>query len=119
MSKNRITFLTLILIFIVTRGAIAQQESKYDALGKRDPFIPLVTPDGRLLKLEEREGGNILSLEGVIYDKNGLSYAIVNNGIVKIGDKVGDYQVLKIEKNRVIFVKDGEPTVVEFQEEEP
>jgi hypothetical protein len=67
--------------------------------------------------MEQQEGLAGLSLEGIIYDKNGVSYAIVNGEILKIGDNVGDYQILKIENNKVIFIKDGEPTEVELKEE--
>ncbi len=92
----------------------------YDAKGKRNPFIPLVTPDGRLLKLETQENLNAsLLVEGIIYDKNGLSYAIVNGSVVSIGDTVGDFQVLKIEDNKVIFIKDGLTQEIELKKEEP
>jgi len=97
----------------------AQGQFVYDAKGKRDPFIPLVTPDGRLLNLKQQEEKGDLTLEGIIYDKYGLSYAIVNGEIVKIGDKVGEYQVLRIESNKVIFLKQGEPTEIELKKEEP
>ncbi len=104
-SKFRILDFTLsfcILIFGFWILLYAQDEFIYDAKGKRDPFIALVTPDGRLLKLEREEtpSGGLL-LEGIIYDEHGLSYAIVNGEVVNIGDKVSDYQVLKIEKNKV------------------
>ena len=97
----------------------AQEQFLYDVKGKRDPFIPLVTPDGRLLKLEQEEGVVGLLLEGIIYDKNGTSCAIVNSEIVRIGDKVGEFQVLKIEEKRVIFIKDGQIIEVEIKKEEP
>jgi len=109
--------LALILVLAITSTLFAQGEFLYDAKGRRNPFIPLVTPDGRLLKMEQQEGLAGLSLEGIIYDKNGVSYAIVNCEILKIGDNVGDYQILKIENNKVIFIKDGEPTEVELKEE--
>ena len=103
----------------LTNNAYAQEGVKYDAKGKRDPFIPLVTPDGRLLKLEKEETASGLLLEGIIYDEHGLSYAIVNSEVVRISDKIGDYQVLKIEKNKVIFIKSGQTLEVELKEEEP
>jgi hypothetical protein len=90
---------------------------KYDAKGKRDPFIALVTPDGRLLKLEEETTSELL-LEGIIYDKKGISYAVVNGEVVKIGDKVGDYQVWKIEERKIIFLKEGQPLEIELKKEE-
>lgn len=93
-----------------------QGESVYEAKGRRNPFIPLVTPEGRLLKLDKQEvvslGG--LAIEGIIYDKLGRSFAIVNSTVVGIGDSIGDYQVLKIYENKVIFIKDGQPLEVEL-----
>jgi hypothetical protein len=96
----------------------AQQQFIYDAKGKRNPFIPLVTPDGRLLNLEQEEVKKDLILEGIIYDKNGLSYAVVNGEIVKIGDRVDVYQVLKIEKEKIILIKEGEPLELYLKKEE-
>lgn len=97
----------------------AQEEFVYEDGNRRDPFIPLVTPDGRLLKLEPQEQTKGLLLEGIIYDKFGLSYALVNGEALKIGDQISDYTVLKIEKNRVIFIKEGELTEIELKKEEP
>lgn len=97
----------------------AQKEPAYDAKNKRDPFIPLVTPDGRLVTLEKEESVSGLSVEGIIYDEHGLSYAIVNSEVVGVSDKAGDYQVLKIEKNKVIFVKGGQTLEIELKEEGP
>jgi len=85
----------------------AQNKFTYDAKGKRDPFMPLVTSDGRILKLDTEETKGPLSLEGIIYDEKGLSYAIVNGIVVKLGDVIEGNQVLKIEKGKVIFIKEG------------
>ena len=96
----------------------AQEEFVYDAKNKRDPFIPLVTSDGRLLKLEQEEGTQGLLLEGIIYDDKGISCAIVNGEVVRVGDEAGGFQVLKIQKDKVIFIKDGQPTEIELKKEE-
>lgn len=105
--------------FLFLINSFAQEQFTYNAKGKRDPFIPLVTADGRLLKLEQEEGASGLLLEGIIYDEHSLSFAIVNGEVVKVGDKIGDYQVLKIEKNKVLFIKEGEITEMELKKEEP
>ena len=99
--------------------AFGQVDFIYDAKGKRNPFIPLVTPEGRLLKLDKQEATSAegLAVEGIIYDKFGRSFAIVNANVVGIGDLVGDYQVLKIQENKVIFIKDGEPLEIELTKE--
>ena len=96
----------------------AQDEYVYDSRGKRNPFLPLITSDGRLLKLDKEEGVKGLVIEGIIYDKHGLSYAIVNGDVVQIGDKVGGYQVLKIESDKVVFIKDAKSLEVELKKEE-
>ncbi|MBM3249827.1 MAG: hypothetical protein FJZ09_03140 [Candidatus Omnitrophica bacterium] len=109
-------------MFCVVFPVIAQEEYKYDAKGKRDPFIQLVTPDGRLLKLDKEEQEEAkkgpLVIEGVIYDKHGRSYAIVNGLAVGVGDMVGDYQVLKVKEDKVIFIKEGKPLEVDFKKED-
>ena len=38
--------------------------------------------------------------------------------MVGIGDMVGDFQVLKILNNKVIFIRNGEPLEVELNKEE-
>jgi hypothetical protein len=112
------TFLFCALYFALYTCSLAQEEFIYNAQGKRNPFTPLVTPDGVLLKLDKEEAKGDLLIDGIIYDKYGLSYALVNGEVVKIGDKVGDYQILKIEKNKVIFIKEGELTEVELKKED-
>jgi len=116
MSINKYLF---ILIFLVSldQVVLAQDNFVYESKSKRNPFIPLVSPEGRLLKLDKAEddsasGSRGVSLEGIIYDKHGRSFAIVNATVVGIGDIVGDYRVLKIQENRVILIKDGQPLEV-------
>lgn len=120
-NKLKIYFVVLagIVLFAAARAS-SDEQFAYDDKGRRNPFIPLVTPDGRLLKLdtEVREGIKGLVLEGIIYDKAGLSYAMVNGSVIKIGDTVSDYQVLKIEKDKVVFIKQGEMFAIELKKEE-
>jgi len=117
--SGRILILAVFLTLALFIYSFAQDEDFiYDAKGKRNPFIALVTPDGQLLQLEKNEVTGDLALEGIIYDERGLSYAIVNTKVVKIGDTVDNYQVLKIEKNKVIFIRDGQSLEVELKKEE-
>jgi len=122
MPKNKfilIFFICTISILICAINLSAQDEFTYDSKGRRDPFIPLVTSDGRLLKLEEEENKNLtMSLEGIIYDEHAISYAILNGEVVKVGDTIGDYQVLKIEKNKVVLIKEGETEEIWLKKEE-
>jgi len=118
MLKNKV-ILTFFIFAGLRAGAFAQNEFVYDDHGKRDPFIPLVTADGRLVKLEDETAtATALTVEGIMYDKDGISYVLVNGEAVKIGDTIGGYQVLRIEKNKVIFIKEGNSTEVELKKEE-
>lgn len=127
MQRNKIFLVNWLvvnwLIILTTHhlpltNIFAQEQFIYDAKGKRDPFIPLVTPDGRLLKLEEKEGIAGLLLEGIIYDDGGLSYAIINGEVVKAGDTINAYQVREIGKDKVFFIKDGQPVELELKKGE-
>jgi hypothetical protein len=90
----------------------------YEDKGGRNPFIALVTPDGRILNLENKSDSELI-LEGIIYDEKGASYAIINQSVVAIGDWIANYQVVGIEKNKVIFLKkSGEKLELELKKEE-
>ncbi|MGE5197400.1 MAG: hypothetical protein ACM3IL_02725, partial [Deltaproteobacteria bacterium] len=75
MQKNKFAiFIASFMLLSAAKNILAAGEYIYDSKGKRDPFIALVTPDGRLVKLEdEAPKSTTLSLEGIIYDINGLS----------------------------------------------
>ncbi|MDD5097544.1 MAG: hypothetical protein PHU59_03545 [Candidatus Omnitrophica bacterium] len=113
-------FFIFLFLFFISATIVFSEDFVYESKGKRNPFIPLVTPEGRLLKLDKQEATTIdgLAIEGIIYDKFGRSFAIVNTNVVGIGDTVGDYQILKIQENKVIFIKDGVPLEVELTKEE-
>jgi hypothetical protein len=116
MLVSKKLLIALFLLVLISPYAFGQVEFTYDAKGKRNPFIPLVTPEGRLLKLDKQEDTTQqgLAIEGIIYDKLGRSFAIVNATVVGIGDMAGDFQVLKILENKVIFIRNGEPLEVEL-----
>lgn len=120
MSKFKITSILLFFCFLGLGSWIysnGQEEFKYDSQGKRNPFIPLVTPEGRLLQLEKAAVKGNITVEGIIYDKSGSSYAIVNGSVVKVGDFISGLQVLKIEKTKVVFVKDGKTQEIGLKKE--
>jgi len=119
MLRNRfIVSATGVFVVLTTISlALAQQTFKYDVQGRRNPFISLVTSDGRLLKLDIVEKSGKFSLEGIIFDKNGISLAVINGVVVKVGDLIDGYTVLKVENNKVILIKDGEMRELELKKE--
>lgn len=98
----------LICLLFAFSVIAAEEEFVYESGRKRDPFIPLVTPEGALLKLEPYGEDSEVKLEGIIYDREGNSLAIVNGKVVKKGDVINGCEVFKIEKDRVFLIKEGE-----------
>lgn len=88
----------------------------YDSKGRRDPFLPLVSPEGYLINAEPYSDASEVKVEGIIYDPRGNSFAIINTQVVKAGDKIGAFDVLSIEKNKVILLKDTEKFEIELKE---
>lgn len=105
----------IVFIFGSVVFSYGREKYMYDASGKRNPFIPLITSDGRFIDLDIVEKPKSLNIQGVMYEPNGVSYAIVNTAVVKEGDIVDGSQVIKIEENKVSFIKDGQILELELE----
>lgn len=95
----------------------------YDSKGKRDPFVPLVH-EGRFVAvtgsgLAKDLPVSDLHLAGIVWDPAGSSLALINEMEVKIGDRLGDYQVVDIRPDAVILLKEGKPVVLQLPFEQP
>jgi hypothetical protein len=95
----------------------AQDEIVYEDELRRDPFMALVTPDGRLINLEPTGAEEKIVLGGIYYDEGGNSYAIINGEVVGIGDYILGYTVSSIDKNKVILLQ-GDQSVEYILEKE-
>ena len=105
----------LILAGTVTIFSLAfGEEFRYDSHKKRDAFI---APDaGGVIAGKFSQGE--LRLEGVIIDRKGGSYAIVNGDVVKEGSEFNGYLLKKVDPNRVTFEKNGEPVEIILREDD-
>lgn len=109
----------LILIFVgfcgFARASFAEEQFKYDSRGRRDPFTPLVTKEGRVIIPSVEEYADIplenMKLEGILWDPQGESSAILNGKIVRVGTVIGDYEIKEILHSHIIVVK-GDETVL-------
>ncbi|MCP4649421.1 MAG: hypothetical protein GY853_04980 [PVC group bacterium] len=114
----RKVILSLVLIAILFLPSVyaskGEEDFAYKSKGKRDPFMPLVTKEGRILPgaRGETDTGDI-HLEGIIWDENGKSLAIINGKLVKELDVVYGMEILVIKKKSVILQKEGKTIVVE------
>jgi len=120
-ALNKICCFGLLFCIFIFASCIcfAQEKITYEDKGRRDPFIALVTADGRLLNLEPVSKEVKIILEGIIYDKGGQSYAIINGEVVSAGGFIQGYTVFKIEKDKVILIKDDKLVEYKLEKEEP
>jgi hypothetical protein len=76
----------------------------YDAAGRRDPFVPLVTGDREAVRgLYGVETVDDLTIEGIVSDAAKGSVAIVNGEIVREGEVRANLKIIKIRSNGVLF----------------
>ncbi len=90
----------------------------YNYEGLRDPFFVLVDESGRIIDFEPKGGLSEIYLEGIIYDENGVSLAVVNSEIVKEQDVVASYVIKKIKPSSLILIKDAQEIEVKLEREE-
>jgi type II secretory pathway component PulC len=89
----------------------------YDSQGNRDPFMALLTKDGRPVTVY----GSISSIgdvvvEGILFDPQGGSFVIINDMILKHGDSISGVTVKKIEINSVVLSFKGEDHTFKIKE---
>ena len=101
--------------------AVARAERfHYNANGRRDPFVALVR-DGRIVAISTSGYAESSKpvLYGVLWDPEGRSIALINDGEARVGDMVGDYRVVEIRKDAVVLANGGESVVIELAFETP
>lgn len=100
-SRNLQGFIIAFVLGGTISGGLAQAEEFVYKKKDRDPFWPLVTEDGKLV-----EGFDLMTLEnvyleGIVWDPEGDSVVMVNGMVLRKGDRIGAFEILKIEKSRV------------------
>lgn len=105
--------LAMAIFWVIVQAVPAYGE--YQSHGKRDPLVPLLTEDGQRIHppgFDEEpltQGVTHLVLQGVVFDPQAESYAVINGEIVRKNDTIGDVKVLKIEPAVVTVLADGQP----------
>ena len=111
----------------------------YNSEGLRDPFIPLVTKEKRVVveesmetrpqvpetrqEVEKSRPKKIVTesgyrLIGLVWDKKGVFALIEGKGgkwIVKKGDRIGEFQVFKVEAKKGEVTLIGEEKIVKLR----
>ena len=81
---------------------------------QRDPFVPLITPEGKRLNFVEEQHVDTgleklsrVTFQGIVMDESKGSYAILNGHVVKEQEEIDGIKVIKIEPNIVTIVVEG------------
>lgn len=107
----RVLLVTCCVLFVAPLPAAGE----YQAKGKRDPFVPLLTAEGQRLyppgldEEEEAEGLVKVSLQGIVFDPKAESYAIINGRIVRRHEEIDGMKVLEIKPSAVVLLIEGKP----------
>jgi hypothetical protein len=91
-------------IFGLKTNVIKYQEAKWGI----DPFYPAETSSASY-------GTGGLILTGIMWDKDN-PLAIINDNVVKIGDKLNEFTVSEINEKNVVLEKDGNECRIELRE---
>ena len=108
-------FLLGLICICLSATIFAEDNFVYNSKGKRDPFMPLVTSEGYIISVEEELFASDMNLEGIIFDVQGRSLAIINGKVVKVGDNIGSYTILEIGQTKVILAKEAEKYILELK----
>jgi len=115
----RFSYVAVILFLVMTFSSISYADPpNYEKGRRRNPFIPIVTNDGQLINIEDEDKEIRFNLEGIIFDKEGHSMAIINGEILKKNDTILDAKIVEVRKDSVVYVKDGEIFILNAEKEE-
>lgn len=112
--KRLVLFLILTAIILFFASDCFCQNFKYDSKGRRDPFTPLVTNDGRFTStiMEDNIGIEEINLEGIILDTKEGNMAIINDTVVKAGERIGSFEVIDIMNEKVILQRGNREFII-------
>ncbi len=87
---------------------ITLQKQRMDLEWGKDPFNMAIEKEFQLADLK---------LKGISYGGGKKGYAFINDEIVKPGDRIGEYEVVEVEKNKVLLHKAGQSFYLAFEQE--
>jgi len=99
----------------------AMSQVEHGERGARDPFIPLVLPDGSFYFEEEVEMPEVsledFQLEGIVGDPSGgEAFALINGEVLREGEAIEGLQILEIRRDSVVLLTGQGEVVVQLVE---
>ncbi len=116
MKYYRVLVITLICLNLFVVSANSQTAKfVYDPKDKRDPFIPYISKDGKILALPGMLGEVVL--EGIVYDPKGNSVCVIDGTVLKEGETCKNFKVLKIKIDSIIVSCNNKEYEIEVRKE--
>lgn len=115
-GMTKVTALAIALsLFINPAFPVAfASDVQYHSEGRRDPFVPLVGPNGMISRQIKTSD---IQIEGIIFDPQGGSVAVINGEVYRPGESVKEARIVQIFKDRIILVQEDEEKTVWLREE--
>lgn len=102
-----------VAVLLVLAVGASVVEAAYQAHGKRDPFVPLLTASGQRIHPpggdeETATGAARVALQGIVYDPKTESYAILNGRVMRLGETIDGITVTAITPTTVTVMMNGQ-----------
>lgn len=112
MKRAKVPGSFALLLWALT-ACVPAARAEYQAKGRRDPLIPLLTESGQRIyppgyDEEAPTGLSGLRLQGIVFDPKADCYAIVNGRIVRQEDEIEGFKVVRIDPASITVAADGE-----------
>lgn len=121
MKKTVIILLNVVIINLLISQFMLSAETvfNYNSKNRRDPFVPLVSETGVYAPGMEMNIESVadIVLEGTMLDPSGNSLAIINGQIVKTGEQIGAFKVIKVEAARVTVSANDREYIINLSSE--
>lgn len=96
----------------------------YNAKGRRDPFVPLLTAEGQRIHppgLDEGTAAGVsgLVLQGIVVDPRGDNYAVINGKILREQEEISGMRIVWIQPHAVTVLAEGQEHRLELRRPRP
>lgn len=116
--KQQIFWIVGVILISLTLSYLAQtvhaEDISYSSGDRRDPFMPLIGPDGAV---KVGRAKSDLIIEGIIFDPKEGSLVLISNNFYKEGDQVQNANIISIFKDRIVLAENDEEKVLWLREE--
>ena len=111
-----------VFLYMLSGWALAAEEGGdfvYNDGGKRDPFMALISPEGTVgTGTAGVESIDDITLEGIVWDPSGGSFAIVNGEILKENEQVNNVKITDISPNAIVILINNNVYTINLVQEE-